>query len=59
MTIPPFCPKLNLSEKVLQCMKVKIVMKLFDTLETLEDKMDQLINKLEGDLIKLITGYNF
>lgn len=59
MTIPPFCPKLNPSEKVWQCMKVKIVMKLFDTLETLEDKMDQLINKLEGDLIKLITGYNF
>jgi hypothetical protein len=34
-------------------------MKLFDTLETLEDKMDDLINKLEGNLIKSITGYDF
>jgi hypothetical protein len=28
-------------------------------LEILEDKMDNLISELEGNLIKSITGYDF
>ncbi|MFV7235077.1 transposase [Flavobacterium sp. ZB4R12] len=59
MPIPPYCPELNPAEKVWQWMKDKIAMKLFDTLEILESKMDDLINNLEGDLIKSITGYDF
>ena len=57
MPIPPYCPKLNPAEKVWQWMKDKIAMKIFDTLETLENKMDELIDNIEGELIKSITGY--
>mgnify|MGYP001566815971 FL=1 len=59
MPIPPYCPELNPAEKVWQWMKDKVAMKLFDTLEILEGKMDSLINELEGNLIKSITGYDF
>lgn len=59
MPIPPYCPELNPAEKVWQWMKDKIAMKIFDTLEILENKMDTLIQNLEGDLIKSITGYAF
>ena len=40
-------------------MKDKIAMKIYDTLDILENKMDELINELEGDLVKSITGYEF
>ena len=59
ISIPPYCPELNPAEKVWQWMKGKIAMKIFDTLETLENKMDELIDKIEGELIKSITGYEF
>lgn len=59
MPIPPYCPELNPAEKVWQWMKDKIAMKIFDTLETLENKMDQIIENIEGELIKSITGYEF
>jgi transposase len=59
MPIPPYCPELNPAEKVWQWMKDKIAMKIFDTLETLENKMDLLIENIEGELIKSITGYEF
>jgi transposase len=59
MPIPAYCPELNPAEKVWQWMKDKIAMKIFDTLETLENKMDKIIENLEGDLIKSITGYEF
>ena len=59
MPIPPFCTELNPAEKVWHCTKVKIAMKVFDILETLKDKINDLINKLERNLIKSITGYDF
>ena len=59
MPIPPYCPELNPAEKVWQWMKDKIAMKIYETLDILENKMDKLINDLEGDLVKSITGYEF
>lgn len=59
MPIPPYCPELNPAEKVWQWIKDKIVMKIYDTLDILENKMDELINDLEGDVVKSITGYEF
>lgn len=59
MPIPPYCPELNPAEKVWQWMKDKIAMKIYDTLDILENKMDKLINTLEGELVKSITGYEF
>jgi transposase len=57
--IPPYSPELNPAEKIWQWMKDKIAMKIYDTLEILENKMDELLDTLNGELIKSITGYKF
>ncbi len=57
--IPPYCPELNAAEKVWQWMKDRIAMKIFDTLETLENKIDQLIETAENTIIKSLTAYEF
>ena len=59
LPIPPYCPELNPAEKIWQWMKDKIAMKIYDTLETLETKIEQLIEKSENQIIKSITGYDF
>lgn len=59
MPIPPYCPELNPAEKVWQWMKDKIAMKIYDDLETLETKIEQLIEQAENETIKSITGYQF
>jgi len=40
-------------------MKDKIAMKIYDTLQDLEIKIEELIEQLENQLIKSITGYEF
>ena len=57
--IPPYCPELNPAEKVWQWMKSKIAMKIFDTLEELETKIETLVETIENQMIKSITGYEF
>lgn len=57
--IPPYCPELNPAEKMWQWMKDKIAMKIYDDLETLETKIEQLIKKAENQVIKSITEYQF
>jgi transposase len=57
--IPPYCPELNPAERVWQWMKDKIAMKVYDTLQILENKMDELIRISENEIIKSITGYDF
>ncbi len=59
LPIPPYCPELNPAEKIWQWMKDKIAMKIYDTIQGLERKMEQLIKQLENQLIKSITGYEF
>ena len=59
LNIPPYCPELNPAEKMWQWMKDKIAMKVFDTLEILENKMDELITICENEIIKSITGYDY
>ncbi|WP_062060119.1 IS630 family transposase [Aquimarina longa] len=59
LPIPPYSPELNPAEKVWQWMKDKMAMKIFDTLEDLEYKIDQLLETLENQLIKSITAYQF
>lgn len=59
LPIPPYCPELNPAEKMWQWMKDKIAMKIYDNLETLETKIEQLINEAENQIIKSITGYQF
>ena len=40
-------------------MRNKIVMKMYDTLEDLKNKREELIATAENDIIKSITGYDF
>ena len=42
--LPYYCPELNPAEKDWQWMKDKITVKIYDTLDILENKMDDLIN---------------
>ena len=57
--IPPYCPELNPAEKMWQWMKDKIAMKIYDTLDDLNQKMEELIKTAENEIIKSITGYDF
>lgn len=59
MPIPPYSPELNPAEKIWQWMKDRIAMKIYDTLESLEHKIDEMLTTLNGELIKSITGYDF
>ena len=40
-------------------MKDKIEMKVYDTLEILEEKIDELIKISENEIIKSITGHDY
>jgi transposase len=57
--IPPYSPELNPAEKIWQWMKDKIAMKIYDTLDILETKLDELLKIIENELVKSITGYDF
>ena len=58
LPIPPYCPELNPAEKMWQWMKDKIAMKVYDTIDVLENKMAELIQKAENQIIKSVTGYD-
>ncbi len=59
LPIPPYCPELNPAEKMWQWMKDKIAMKVYDTIDTLENKIEDLIIQAENEIIKSVTGYKF
>jgi len=40
-------------------MKDKTAMKIYDTLQDLENKIEQLLQNAENEIIKSITGYQF
>lgn len=57
--IPPYSPELNAAERVWEWMKGKIAMKIFDTLKTLENKLEEILKIAENEIIKSLTGYDF
>lgn len=57
--IPPYCPELNPAEKMWQWFKDKISMKIYKTLDELEEKLTQLIQETDNQKIKSITAYQF
>lgn len=59
LNIPPYCPELNPAEKVWQWIKDRTAMKIHDTIQDLENKIDHLVENMEHELIKSITGYQF
>jgi transposase len=59
LPIPPYCPELNPAERVWQWMKDKMAMKIYDTLETLEQKIEKLIESLQNQTTISLTSYGF
>jgi transposase len=57
--IPPYSPELNPAEKVWQWVKDRVAMKLFKDIETLQEKLSEIIYKLNSEMIKSITGYEW
>ena len=55
--IPAYAPELNPAEKVWQWMKDKVSMKYFPEISDLQEKITVMVNELNPDLIKSITGY--
>ncbi|OWP82578.1 transposase, partial [Flavobacterium davisii] len=59
LPIPPYCPELNPAEKMWQWMKDKIAMKIYDSLDDLNQKLEELIKISDNEIIKSITSYPF
>ena len=57
--ITPYAPELNPAEKVWQWMKDRVAMKLFKDVKTLQDEITEMVNLLNPEIIKSITGYEF
>jgi transposase len=57
--IPPYCPELNPAEKMWQWFKDRGSMKIYKSLEELEDKLTQLIKHTDNHKIKNITSYQY
>ena len=55
--IPPYTPELNPAEKVWQWMKDRTAMKFFPSIQELQQKVTVMVQQLNPELIKSITGY--
>ena len=59
LPIPPYCPELNPAEKMWQWFKSKISMKIYKSLDELEEKITELIKNTNNHKIKSITSYEY
>ena len=59
LPIPPYCPELNPAEKMWQWFKSKVSMKIYNSLEELEEKITELIKNTSSHKIKSITSYEY
>lgn len=57
--LPPYSPELNPAEKMWQWFKDKIAMKMFKSIENLEQKVIELIKITDNEKIKSITSYPY
>lgn len=56
---PPRCPELNPIERLWQHLKRDLCWELFDDLEQLQTKVDQLLAALTKEVVASLTGYDF
>ena len=49
LSIPPYSPELNPAERIWQEIKAKVAMKIYDTLDILENKVIDIINSFTND----------
>lgn len=59
LRIPPYTPELNPAEKVWHWMKSKTSMKFFKNLNSLQNKITELVHVLDKDKIKSIVNWDF
>ena len=59
LPIPPYSPELNPAEKMWQWFKSKIAMKIYDSIDVLEENLTQLIKELDKHTIEQITAYEY
>ena len=57
--LPPYSPELNPAEKMWQWFKNKIAMKIFKSIDQLEQKVTELINQTDKQKVKSITSYEY
>ena len=55
--LPPYCPELNPSEKMWRYIKDRLANKIFHSLESLSDKLEQIIKSINHHIVKSITGW--
>lgn len=56
---PPYCPELNPIERLWQHLKRDLCWELFDNLEQLQTKVDELMATLTQEVVASLTGYDF
>ncbi len=57
--IPPYCPELNPAEQMWLFFKSKIAMKIYKSLDQLEQKIVNIINDTDKQRVKSITSYEY
>lgn len=55
--LPPYSPELNPAEKIWRWIKDRLGNQIFQTLEDLADRVDQILEALTDETIKSITGW--
>jgi hypothetical protein len=56
---PPYCPELNPIERLWQHLKQDLRWQCFDTLQQLQDVLDQRLIQLTPPVVASLTGYDF
>lgn len=57
--LPPYCPELNPAEQMWQWFKSKVAMKIYKSLEDLEEELIKQINSTDKERVKSITSYEY
>ncbi|MGK7897639.1 MAG: transposase [Xenococcus sp. (in: cyanobacteria)] len=56
---PPYCPELNPIERLWEYLKADLKWSSFQSLEQLQEKVEQLLADLTPKVVAFITGYSF
>lgn len=57
--LPPYSPELNPAEKMWQWFKDKIAMKMFKSIDELEEKITEIIKNTDKKRVKSITSSSY
>ena len=57
--IPTYCPELNPAEQMWQWFKSKIAMKIYTSLDQLEQKVIKIIQNVDNQKVKSITSHQY